>query len=177
MFISIIYIFYHGHAHFVQILYLKLVSNNNAILRGDQNFQGRIVLAGCFWGDQNFQGRTNFTRKYGPGDHFFQQKFWSSDQFFQDQNSSDSTNPRPILIPNCCFRNGGAVRMTLVKKIAQFRLLILFLSGDNLMKGNLAPERVALALLYVLALTLQWVYVADSSTTKLCTVCGGLKIA
>ena len=55
----------------------------------DQNFQGRTVLAGCFWGDQN--GRTNFTRKYGPGDHFLQQKFWFPDQFFQDQNSSDST--------------------------------------------------------------------------------------
>ena len=71
---------------------LKLLTNLLAItmLRGDQNFQGRTVLVGCFWGDQNFQGRTNFTRKYGPGDHFFQQKFWSLDQFFQDQNSSDS---------------------------------------------------------------------------------------
>ena len=61
----------------------------STILRGDQNFQVRTVLAGCFWGDQNFQGRTDFTRKYGPRDHFFQQKFWSPDQFFQDQNSSD----------------------------------------------------------------------------------------
>ena len=29
----------------------------------------------------------------------------------------NSTNPRPTLIPNCCFRNGGAVRMTPVKKL------------------------------------------------------------
>ena len=51
-------------------------------------------------GDQNFQGRTNFTRKYGPGDHFFQQKFWSPDQFFQDQNSSDRSGSQDTWIGN-----------------------------------------------------------------------------
>ena len=66
------------YTYYTQIVN-QLVSNNNAVLRGDQNFQGRTVLVGCFWGDQNFQGRTNFTRKDGPGDHFFQQKFWSLD--------------------------------------------------------------------------------------------------
>ena len=56
---------------------LKLLTNLLAItmLRGDQNFQGRTVLVGCFWGDQNFQGRTNFTRKYGPGTIFFSRNF------------------------------------------------------------------------------------------------------
>ena len=56
-------------------------------------YQHYMVLSECFWGDQNFQGKINFTRKYGPGNHFFQLKFWSPDQFFQDQNSSDSTKP------------------------------------------------------------------------------------